>query len=498
MKYLVGENLFSLNSGTEFSQMQRLKAFKAAGIPAKIVLRNYNRFLGQVLSDNGLSYDDVIDMYDFFQETTQVLRKKQNLRLIDSIPLSDYHIDGVDNNHSLLKHSGKTIADIHVMPMTVGLIGDIQYLDDRGQKALGEYWDWRGFRSMIENYHPDGSVGTQRFLRADGTTAVEVTHMYINKQVLPTMYKLHDYLGRDYVFDTENQLFTFFLNELNAQKPGTFISDRRSVDEAVLGVVDPEQTIAVIHSLTFNNFKHPKAGILPAYQLALNQGPQQFDRVVFATKDQAADVAKVVDDSDNFTTAADCCTTNVGTTRKLGKELHLVYRGMLGTNKKIGDLIKAFHHVHQQHPQATLTLQGYFTSPQDEKEVKQLINRLRLDKAVKLRPYAVDDAIYDDATVFINASDNEAFGIAMLESMAHGVPVVAYAVPYLADHLVKDGVNGCLVTNKTPRQLARAINQLANDDQLYQQLSAGALATANELDQDHLVSSWQPVFSQDN
>jgi hypothetical protein len=39
-------------------------------------------------------------------------------------------------------------------------------------------------------------------------------------------------------FDTENQLFSFFLNELNAKGRGTFISDRRSVDGSVLSIVN--------------------------------------------------------------------------------------------------------------------------------------------------------------------------------------------------------------------------------------------------------------------
>lgn len=495
MKYLVGENIFAFNSGTEFSQLQRFKAMKAAGEKVKIVLRNYNRLLGQVLETYGLQPDDVVNMYDFFQGTTNVPRKKQNLRLVKSIPLTDYHITGVDSNHSLIQEQGKTLATIHVMPLTRGLIGDIQYDDDRGHKVVGEFWDWRGFKSMMENYHPDGSVATQRYLRQDGSTAIEVTHMYINKHVRPTMWKLYDYFGHNYVFDTEDQMFAFFLNELNAQEKGTFISDRRSVDAAVLNVAQPEATIAVVHSLTFNNFKHPKAGILPAYQLALNQGKQKFDRVVFPTQEQADDVAQYVDDSSNFTHAADAAMAKVGEPRQLTKDIKLVYRGMLGTNKKVPDIINAFHSVRKHLPNAQLVIQGYFTSKKDHDEVEKLIKDLRLGDAVKLANYDADDKIYDDATVFVNASDNEAFGISMLESMAHGVPVVTYDILYTAGNLVKDQVNGCLVTNKTPSQLAKAIVKLVSDKKAYQQLSAGAIKTANKFSPDHLVKSWQAVLS---
>jgi hypothetical protein len=87
------------------------------------------------------------------------------------------------------------------MPATVGLVGDIQYLDDLGHEAVGEFWDWRGFKSMVEHYHPDGSVATQRYLRQDGSNGrIEVVHMHINHQLQPTMWKLCNYHGYDYVF----------------------------------------------------------------------------------------------------------------------------------------------------------------------------------------------------------------------------------------------------------------------------------------------------------
>lgn len=77
MIYLIGENVFSLNSGTEFSQFQRLHALKRAGHEVKIVTRNYNRFLSQNLKQHGLDQQDSINMYDFFQKTLNQPRKSR-------------------------------------------------------------------------------------------------------------------------------------------------------------------------------------------------------------------------------------------------------------------------------------------------------------------------------------------------------------------------------------------------------------------------------------
>lgn len=104
MKYLVGENIFNFNSGTEFSEIQRLKALQKAGVKAQIVTRNYNRLLGQSMEAHGLKQGDVINMYDFFQGTTDFKRKEVSLRLLESTPREDYHIVGIDNNSSDLRY----------------------------------------------------------------------------------------------------------------------------------------------------------------------------------------------------------------------------------------------------------------------------------------------------------------------------------------------------------------------------------------------------------
>lgn len=68
MRYLVGENVFTFNSGIEFSQFERLKVFNDSNEDTVILLRNYNRMLNDELKKHGLKQKDVINMYDFFRE----------------------------------------------------------------------------------------------------------------------------------------------------------------------------------------------------------------------------------------------------------------------------------------------------------------------------------------------------------------------------------------------------------------------------------------------
>ena len=123
MIYMVGENVFTFNSGTEFSQLQRLKAFNQNGIESKLLLRNYNRFLYRDAERAGVNKDAYINMYDYFQGVVGVERKEQKLRLLESIPLTKYHVVGIDNNTTTIDLLGRTLAKITVMPETVGLVG---------------------------------------------------------------------------------------------------------------------------------------------------------------------------------------------------------------------------------------------------------------------------------------------------------------------------------------------------------------------------------------
>lgn len=74
------------------------------------------------------------------------------------------------------------------------------------------------------------------------------------------------------------------------------------------------------------------------------------------------------------------------------------------------------------------------------------------------------------ADVFALSSKRETFGLAVLEAMAAGVPVVASDLPALAE-LVSDGRDGLLVPPGEPDALAAAIERLLDDAALGRRLA---------------------------
>lgn len=499
MLYLVGENVFTFNSGTEFSQFARLRALNQAGVQTRLVTRNFNRFLDRDLKKHHLTADQVINMYDFFQTVRGRKRQEQPLRLVDEFPLTTYHINGIDNNHSTLEQAGQVVGTVHVMPATVGLVGDVQYNDSLGHPTLREYWDWRGFKTLVETFHPDGQVAAQRYLRPDGTTAIEVSHMNVGGQLRPSSYKLVNYKGHDHLFDSEDAMFTFFLNELEKLVPGPMVSDRRSVDGAVLQTTAAKK-LAYLHNLPVTRPKHPASSpLLPgdAGLLAPAQGQARFDGILVPTEAEQVDLManSHVTTGEIIQVAPDSYAIPAKKPRELGDQIKVVYAGLLAEGKQLTHLLQAFAVLVAKRPQSRLVLQGYYATPKDREQVTSLLEKLALKEVVTVKNYDPDlVGLYDDATVFLNASLGEAFGMNMLQAMAAGVPVVSYANHYASDALLDNGVNALVAKSHSPQALGNLLVQLTQDPAKYQALSQGALTTAAEHSEADFVAAWQKLI----
>ncbi len=86
-------------------------------------------------------------------------------------------------------------------------------------------------------------------------------------------------------------------------------------------------------------------------------------------------------------------------------------------------------------------------------------------------------AIYAACDLFVWPAVNEAFGMAILEAQAAGLPVVAGASPGVAG-IVADGITGRLVDAGTPDRFADAITKLLDDSKERARMGAAASAKA--------------------
>jgi glycosyltransferase involved in cell wall biosynthesis len=121
------------------------------------------------------------------------------------------------------------------------------------------------------------------------------------------------------------------------------------------------------------------------------------------------------------------------------------------------ELVKSFARIRRTQPQARLELVGPVADEAYAAEIRAFIAHARLGSAVAIKgamPNAV--ACLRKWDLFVSLSSDEGQGLAVLEAMATGVPVVARPVAGIADFLRNDE-NGVALTKTSDQDVADAI-----------------------------------------
>jgi len=107
--------------------------------------------------------------------------------------------------------------------------------------------------------------------------------------------------------------------------------------------------------------------------------------------------------------------------------------------------------------------------------IETLVKELGLTERVHLIGWQSDiPSMLPHLDIYVSASRSESFGLAMLEAMAAGVPVVATATGG-ASEIIEEGVSGLLVPIGDPDALALAVSNLLDDPSLGRRLAENGL-----------------------
>jgi glycosyltransferase involved in cell wall biosynthesis len=89
------------------------------------------------------------------------------------------------------------------------------------------------------------------------------------------------------------------------------------------------------------------------------------------------------------------------------------------------------------------------------------------------------NAVLSSLTLFVSAARSEPFGLAIVEAMAAGLPIIA-TTSEGALEILEDGITGRLVPTDDPETLARAINELLDNPTECSRLAHNARRVARE------------------
>jgi D-inositol-3-phosphate glycosyltransferase len=191
---------------------------------------------------------------------------------------------------------------------------------------------------------------------------------------------------------------------------------------------------------------------------ALARGVLQRARLVIAASNELADDARALGARD-----VRVIPSGVDLPTQVGEEAHppeVLYAGRLSPEKGVLELVEAA---------AGLNLVVAGDGPL----------RTRVPGAQGFVPHDELQRLYARAAVVACPSRREGFGVACLEAMAHGRPVVATAVGGLRD-LVVDGQTGLVIPSHDPGALRSALERLLGDPVLRRRLGAAGRERARE------------------
>ncbi len=152
--------------------------------------------------------------------------------------------------------------------------------------------------------------------------------------------------------------------------------------------------------------------------------------------------------------------------------------GRLVPEKNYNKLIRAFREVHRAKADAMLLIIG--SGPERER-LLSLVNSLDLKDVVVLLPWARDVAsYYKNADLYVQPSLYEGWGMAVVEAMASGLPVIMTDVG-LAGEVLHDGECGVVVPSTDEKTLASAMLRLLSDDVLRASLGEKAKDAVRQL-----------------
>ena len=250
----------------------------------------------------------------------------------------------------------------------------------------------------------------------------------------------------------------------------------------VPGYEPHNRVLALIHRLLAPLTRRiwRQAGAVVALSASLRETAHRTDPTV------VMDVIPNGIDAARFTPAVDGA-------RRTTQGLELLTVARLVRRKGLEDLLEAVAHLREL--PVRLTIQG---AGPDADTLQRLAVRLGVaDRVVfsgfRLREHLPE--VYRAADLFVLPSHAESFGLAVLEAMACGLPVIVTAVGGMVEY-VQPGVHGLLVPPGDPRALAEAIAHLERDPETRRQMGArNAALVRQRFLWSHVAAAYAHVYA---
>ena len=171
----------------------------------------------------------------------------------------------------------------------------------------------------------------------------------------------------------------------------------------------------------------------------------------------------------------------------------ILFPARLAEEKRPADAVRIFLEVRKTVPEARLLLAGKCDNPVIRQELDALIRSAGPGTEPEFLGYCSDmNAVFARAKIMLMTSAAEGFPMTVLEAKARGIPVVAYALPYV--ETMKPGSGVVSVPQKDIPGAAREIVRLLTDPERFRAESAAAREDARAFAAFDLAAKYREIF----
>ena len=167
--------------------------------------------------------------------------------------------------------------------------------------------------------------------------------------------------------------------------------------------------------------------------------------------------------------------------------------GRLNKDKDYRVLIKAFSLIAHQHPEWILVIYG---DGQERENLENLIKECDLSGRVSLAGISHDmDFVYQTGAIFVLPSKYESFGLSTVEAMSHGLPAIGFEDCTGTSEIIKEGVNGTLVQDRTPTSLSKSLEHLIQHPEIRKKYGDNGHDQSKEFMLEKCTLAWRKYIS---
>lgn len=489
MFYFVGNNIGQKITGIEKAIINRLNLFKEFNYPAKIILLAWNRYLTDTASKY-LMNEDYINMYNYFQDATNVISIYSKNWLQYWQNDCGYKIRYVENTYDVrIYDNDDFILYAHFTDDTYKQLDYLNYFDTSRRKIKRQLYDTRGFLSCTRILSTEQKIQSEFYYSPQGEVKIEKyydidsNHPNIAKKVI-----LHDH-GRTHFFNNDTALGAFFIEKIYRNND-IFFSDRNLITSHVFNsVIDTIPVVAVLHSTHVKDIADLERSQIKNVYKGVFENLERYSAIVVSTEQQKEDVYERINHSIPVYAIPVGFSKENNYNNNIGYQTQkLISVARYSPEKQLHQQIKLIRKLKEDFPQIELHLYGFGA---EERKLKTLINDYHLENHVFLRGF-LNDLTDELKTAYANliTSNMEGFSLALFEAQEHGVPTISYDIKYGPSELIQNNINGLLIEFNNEDQLYENVKSLLENPHVQQKFSQDSILSSKRYSKTVILNKW--------